>query len=538
MRPTVVTGQSPTGPVPLIGPGFRGLNTELTSIAGGIDDQWALALEEAVFDEFGGVSLRQGYTDVTTSTAMTGTPTVMRTFEYEQNDGTTILVGQSDDALWSSTDDGDSWSDITGSLTWTSGRYWQFANFNGSVIGVVEGEYPASWNGSGDFAAITAASGTMPVSNGVVLSAFGRVWFGEDSTSTITYTALLDETLLATADGGGSIDLQNSWLGGTDRVTALKAFGPNWVAFGRRHILVYIDGAGSANGIDPSNMYLVDAIEGTGCIARDSVMAIGKGDVWFLSSTGVESLKRVVSSTGQGAQPLDEVSRWTRSMHQKKISVEGTNIYQSVQGVWNKENQMAVMVWPGNSYDVTVYDTRWLQEDGTARIATWEATDFRCVATRRDGALVFGGAAGNLLQYGTYRDDTGGADTTYSFVYASPWLDGGPRAADRIKLPKRVAFDVLGQDTLTIVTRWGFDFRGLEFSHTQTNDYVASGDEFGLAEWGDAEWSGGTRTRRGYTPLAGNGRVMQLYFKVTPTDTSARVSIRTLTAYMRIGRAT
>ena len=102
-------------------------------------------------------------------------------------------------------------------------------------------------------------------------AAFGRIWAVDDDKQTVRYCALLDETKWATASGGGSIDMRNVWSNGMDYVTAISSIGSNLVIFGRKHIVIYTDGSGSELGVDPTQMYVVDIIEGTGCVARDSL---------------------------------------------------------------------------------------------------------------------------------------------------------------------------------------------------------------------------------------------------------------------------
>jgi hypothetical protein len=100
-------------------------------------------------------------------------------------------------------------NDITPATTPT-GDNWQFMNFNGKVVGVQSGHTPIVWDSTGDFADITASTGTLP-DGPCGTSAFGRLWIVDDDLQTIRYCALLDETEWAEADGGGQIDMSNIW---------------------------------------------------------------------------------------------------------------------------------------------------------------------------------------------------------------------------------------------------------------------------------------------------------------------------------------
>ena len=517
-------------PISLVGPGFRGLNTELTSVAADVDGQYALDLREVVFDQVGTISTRKGWTTVA-GTPMTGAPSVSRVFEYLRADGTVSLVAATSGKFWASTDNGATWTDVTGSLTPT-GTKWMFVNFNDKIIAAAPGFRPVVYTGSGNFTAITAGSGIVPISNGVILAAYGRLWVAEDATGAFVYSALLDETLWDTPDGGGSIDTSNVWTLGTDEITAARALGATMVVFGRRHVLLYVDGAGSSIGIDPDNMYVVDTIEQVGCIARDSVVAIGEGDLWFLGPGGIQSLTRIIADK---TNPLVAVSRWQNSLVQALVANEADVRY-DVQATFNATERFVLFRFPGSTR-ILMYDTRYPLDDGTARCAEWRDQAHTCVFSRLSGTLLFGRSNGTVATYGTYRDNSSGTPVAISGIYSSPWLDGGVQAAANLKLPKRVNFHIVGRETLTIVTRWGFDFRGLEFSNTQTNDFVASGSEWALGEFGEAEWSGGVRTRRAYTPLCGNGLNVKIWFSWTSTDVSDRSALKSLTLYTRIGRA-
>lgn len=529
-RPT--RSKTPLSALPLVGPGFRGLNTELSDTVGLVDSLWALDLREAVYDDKGRVGLRKGWTKTNASGVVDATSnTVLEEHEFTRNDGTTSLVKQTASKLWASTDDGVNWSDITGSVTVGSKR-WKFVNFNDSVIGVAPGEFPIKYIGSGNFATLVAGSGILPVSNGVILSAYGRLWIVEDATGAIVYTALLDETLFAAADGGGALDTSNVWTQGTDVITAMVAFGAAIAVFGKRHVLLYTDGAGSALGISPDDIYVADTIEGTGCIARDAVVAIGEGDLWFLSQQGVQSLSRVVSDKNN---PLGSVSRNVDSLIAELIEAEPDPSY-TVKGVYSPENQFVLFLFPASTR-IVMFDTRVALEDGSFRAAEWRSQAHTCMCQRQNRTLLFGRPSGFTAYYNGYRDDTTAVSpTVYKLIYGGPWTDFGPEAHSRVKILKQASAIILGRETLTITARWAFDFRALEYSEAVTNDYVSSGGEFALGEFGESEWGTGVRLRRQYFAGAGEGQFVKFWLEIESTDVADRVSLQELTMYAKIGR--
>lgn len=521
---------TPLDPLPLVGPGFRGLNTELADTVGLVDPLWALDLREAVFDDKGRVGLRKGWTQqIGTALVDATSATVNELHEYVKDDGTTSLIAVTGSKLWASTDDGASFSDITGSVT-VGEKRWKFVNFNNKVIGVAPGEYPIAYNGSGTFATITATSGSLPVSNGVALSAYGRLWLAEDATGAVVYSALLDETKYATADGGGSIDTANVWTNGVDTITAMAAMGASFIVFGKRHVLIYVDGSGSTLGISPSEMYVVDTIEGTGCIARDAVVAIGGGDLWFLSAEGVQSLGRAIQ---QKNNPIGSVSRNIDALVDSLITAEPDPLL-TVKAVYSPENQFVLFLFPASTR-IVMFDTRGALEDGSYRAAEWRSQGHKSMLSRRDRTLFFGRASGIVADYSGYRDDAGNADTVYKLVYGGPWVDFGAEVHNRLKILKQIALVLLGRDTVTITARWAFDFRALEYSQTVTNDYTASGGEWALGEWGESEWGTGQRLRRQYFAGAGEGQFVKVWLELTSTDVADAVAIQELTVFAKLG---
>lgn len=515
---------APLAPLPLIGPGFRGLNTELSSTIGLTDPSWALALQNAVFDEKGRIGLRKGYTTLTTS-AMTGTPIVRTVHEYLREDGTASIAAASDNKLWLSTDGGVSWSDITGSITFSSGRV-VFASFNDRLYATCPGQKVWVYTGSGTFTEIT----TSPVTRGVLITAYGRLWAAQDGTSSVYYSALLDGSDWVGTDAG-SLDLAKVWTLGTDNVVALAGFGAAFVVFGRRHILVYVDGAGSEVGIDPTNMYITDTIEGTGAISRDAIVSIGEGDLWFLSPLGLQSLSRVIQEKNN---PIVDLSKNVRSLIRSLITSH-TGSADEIGAVFSAVNQFALFMFPASSRVIMV-DTRVQMEDGTYRVAEWRSLPYHAIEVSAiDGTIWFGLAGGKIAKYDGYRDDSSGAATSYDIVYASPWLDGGEAAHNRLKIMKEMSLRLYGRDTLAGTLRWAVDYKPLDYSLAFTSDYTAEGGEWGIAEWGEAEFGTGLRLRNKRLAMGQEGQYIQVYLSINSRDVADIVSIQELVLYLKMG---
>ena len=524
--PRQKTRDSQFATIPVVGPAFLGLNTEISAIGGNLSPQWALALENAVFDVEGRIATRKGWSNQTT-TAMTGTPAVSVLHEYLKNDDTRSIVAAAWTgtaiAIFESTNDGDSWSAITGSISSTKTN-WSFVNFNGNVYATAPGQRVWEYTGTGTFTEIA----TSPVTSGVIHAAFGRLWVHEDASSDVSYCALLDASTW-TGTGTGTLSLDNVWTQGTDTIQAIEAFGSSLVVFARKHIILYVDGSGSVLGIDPDNMYVVDTIEGTGTQHKYSVVRIGEGDLWFLGELGFQSLARVIS---EKVNPLVDISKNVRTLVNYHIDqAVGAEI--AVQGIYDPKNQMVLYIFP-DSDEILMFDTKQRLEDGSYRAAQWTGfTTHNALLRRTNGDILYGMAAGTVSKYDTYRD--GGS--IFDMVYGSPWLDGGPELHNRLKIVKQFYAVFYGQETLTATARWAYDFRPLEYSETFTNDYTASGGEWGTAKFNSSEFAAGYRLRRQYIGGMGDGQYVQLWVTVQSTDVDAFVGIQEMGMHMEIGRA-
>ena len=116
-------------PVQIRSPGRLGLNTQSSSL--GLGPEWALFLDNAVFDDLGRIAARKGLLKVT-NTPIAGNPTLDQTFEYVQSATTEhiITVDNANGKLYTGTT---TLTEKTGSLSFTDTN-WQFANFNNKVI--------------------------------------------------------------------------------------------------------------------------------------------------------------------------------------------------------------------------------------------------------------------------------------------------------------------------------------------------------------------------------------------------------------------
>lgn len=430
-------------PLTLTTPGRWGVNEQEQNQL--LHPNWATKADGLVINDSGNLQCRGALNLISTD----GAPSeILRQFIYVNSAGNEVVISTTATKIISGTGDlDDASTDITPTGAPTNG-YWQFQNFNGKVVGWQANHTPIVWSGSGDFAVITASSGTLPDGD-CVLSAWGRLWAVDDDGQTIRICALLDETKWATADGGASIDMRNVWPKGMDRVVALAAFGGNLVIFGRRSIVIYTDGSGSSVGVDPAQMYVVDTIA-TGCACRDSVAEVAEGDLLFLSEVGLQSLGRVITNKDN---PLGTISWQIADRLQAAIQTEiasATDLRTWTGSYIPGTSQY--MLTHTTTEDVYVFHYGGAAQDdkgrGVVPITIWDTsilTNIRGFITRRSGiTYTTGSSTHEIFQYDPLLslDESNAA---IPVIYDSGWLDLGGDFSQINKLLKMVQITVLNE---------------------------------------------------------------------------------------------
>jgi hypothetical protein len=505
-------------PVTFPSPGFYGLNYESGQTL--LSPSWATTATNCVIDEAGRIAARKGYVNQTTS-AMAGSPAIRALIEYIQNDGTTRLCAAADNKLWDSADNGATWTDRTGAVAPTANN-WQFVNFNSKTFAAQVSHALIVKSGAGNYAAAVAATGVIPNNPVAVCAAFGRLWCIEADTFTIKYSALGDDTKWATADGAGTIDLRFLWTQGTDTGVAIAAFGSNLLVFGKRHIFIYVDGSGSDRGLDPARAYVTDTIEGVGCMARDSIAAIGEGDLMFLSQAGIRSMGRVIQ---EQATPLGDVSSNNRT-HIVQLLLNANVDAKEIRAAYSPENKF-YLITAEDANTTFCVDMRGNLEDGSHRITEWSLFKPTAICRRVSGDLLFGWN-GKVGLYSGYLDDA----ATYHYSFHSGWMDLQEQNGV-LKIGKRMKVIAYSPGGMTVTAKWFYDFkRELRFAQF---DYTDDGeDEYGVGEYGIAEYSGGTSQRINYVPMDGSGQFILL--GVEATINGHAFAIQSITAYYLPGR--
>jgi len=369
--------------VPLNLPAFLGLNKQAAGAI--LGPEWATKLNNTILDQNNRLAARNGW-DIISDTGSGFSGQIVQLFEYQTHAGAfELLATDETPQIRNSSDDGFTWADVSGSATLEATGNIQFVNFNDAVFGWQQGgSGPVQYSGT-TFSNLT---GTDVPTGDAAVSAFGRIWAVDSNGTDVRYCSLLDAS--DWEDGGagdaGVIALKNVWTG-TDTVVALAEFNNQLVVFGKENIVIWNDGTGSELGIDPTQIQVVDTIEGIGCIARDSVQNID-GDLWFLSNSGVHSLGRL---TREKSNPLKNLSQNVQD--DLRIRLNQTTVT-NIRSVYSPIDRFYLLSLPSTvaTQETGVaycFDTRGVLDNGSTRcVGIWDEHVPRAVFRTNDLTLV------------------------------------------------------------------------------------------------------------------------------------------------------
>ncbi len=492
-------------------PGFKGLNTQDSPVTQ--DPAFASVAENAVIDKFGRIAARKGIKKITSSATPLGSSSgIEAVFEFCARNGTKTVFSAGNNKIFTGTS---TLSEVTlpGGYSITANN-WKIVSFNNDVYFFQSGHAALmSVAGSTTLTAVTHGGHAAPAAN-EVLASFGRLWAADvaNNSYTVYWSDLLDGD---DWHGGsaGSLDITTVWPTGYDEIVALQEFNNFLVIFGKRSILIY-SGASS-----PSSMTLSDTITGIGCIARDSIQAIGT-DLIFLSDSGLRSLGRVIQ---EKSNPIGNVSKNVRDTLMASVTSE-TGIIKSV---YSPEESFYLLLLPTSS-EVYVFDMRGTLEDGSYRATTWKDVSLLCGTRTADGLLYLGSSKG-INQYDGFLDDT----ATYTIKYfTNPMSFGDP---SKIKMLKEISFTVIGGSESQVIGNWAYDYK--EDYSTQSFTIAKSNQaEYGISEYNVATSQYGVSNVIDIASIKATGSGKVATIGIEATIDGGSLSIQELNTEALLGR--
>tara|TARA_R110000782_G_scaffold63488_2_gene130108 strand:+ start:136 stop:1680 length:1545 start_codon:yes stop_codon:yes gene_type:complete len=505
--------------VTISAPGFFGINTQDSPI--GLDPAFASVADNCVIDQLGRIGARQGYIEVTTNgAAVLGTSKGIEAItEFVSRDNVTTVFSAGNLKIFTGTTTLVECTLPAGYAILNNG--WKMVSFNNDVYFFQKSQAPlVSIAGSTTLTLVTSSGVNVPPQGNEILAAYGRLWTCDLSSNRYT---VYWSSLLAGNDwnGGsaGSVDLTTVWPDGYDEVVALSEHNNFLLVFGKRSIIVY-SGATSPN----SDLTLHDTIEGTGCIARDSIQSTGT-DLLFLSRRGVMSLGRLLQ---QKSLPLNDISKNVRTdlLGLVEAEAESNGHREAIKGIYSPIDAFYLLTLPVSGV-VYCFDVRQPLENGSFRATTWSSLKPAAFTLFSDDTLHMGLGQG-IVKYGRYLD----GDTQYQLRYFSNPNDFQSPAS--LKFLKKFNLTIIGGQNTPTTLSWGYDYSS---AYTKQEFTFGNVDiaEYGLSEYNtDAEYTASITIQTPKVNGTGSGAVVTI--GIEAQINSAAFSIQKIDILALIGR--
>lgn len=528
----------PLQPISITTPGFFGLNKQDSGVA--LNPAFTINTFNSVIDKSGRIAARKGWSYRTSSGGTSSAPRMM--FEFDNFDGTYTIISAGNNKIFTGET---TMTEVTVRNTDNSGNQsvtitadnWQFvqAQYQSGVtrsphgymvqrghVPLVYHKLPLSGGNPhdhddgfgfqrlGDIGTLPAGYSVTTFQPSCALAAFGRLWMANigDDKLTIYYSVLLDASDL-TGPGSGFINLEQV-ITGNDEIIALAEHNNSLIIFCKNNIVIY----SNADNID--NLVLADTIVGIGCIARDSIQAIGT-DLIFLSNSGLRSLGRTIQ---EKSAPVKDLSKNIRDEFLSTINIE------------NKDNIKSVYFEPEAFYLLTTaafvycFDVRAFLEDGSSRTTVWDTITPTALLATRDRRLLLGKTDGIAL-YGGFFDNS----TPYVFSYYTPYLEFGDPSVS--KFLKKIVLTIVGASNTTFDIKWAFDYSSNYYSIQDTTDTAVIA-EYGVSEYGVGEYTSSVLINQNKNSLHGSGNIVQV--GVEALISGASFSLQKVDLFAVLGR--
>jgi len=504
-------------PISIVGPGSLGLNTKSSSLE--IGPEYCTTARNAVVANTGVLAAREGFVAQNSTTIANGEGLKVL-HEYIDTGEQSRIISTANNQIFEGIVNP---IEVTGTITTPTDDNWKFVNFAGRCIGVQAGHAPIVKTNGGDFSDIAFVSsggggGDAPDDPIDALSAFGRVWYVEADRQTIRYSDLLQEDTLTS---GSALNMYTVWGNGNDEIVALAEFNGYIVIFGRKQVVLF------SGGEDPNNnLQIVDIVNNTGCIARDSVQNIGN-DILFLSEQGVISLARNIQAGGDvRSLPLanlaDNVSDFLATF---SLSEPVKNI----KSCYKPDDGYYLITFP--SSDRTFYlNLRYPTPDNRARVFVWTGINPTALLVDRSDNL-YVGKQGIIGLYDGYSDN--GQD--YDLFFKTGFTSGGDQERTVKKIPKQAVTIIKGGYSTNITFLWSYDFLATVYDNeTQEVEIELEASEYGTGEYNIAEYSRVNPVSTLIYRMSGSGKAIQ--FGVRAKIIGSPLEIQRVDLYLKSGK--
>ena len=503
---------APIQPLVLDSIGIYGLNKQ--SSPSSLEPQWLTEADNVMLDDKGNVTTRKGIRQITDliGASSSNSYIVKSLGEFRNSTGSSTIFAGSNDKIYKMNTSNTPYTldaqTFTGTPQTLTDGNWEFCNFNDKFYGVQSSHTPIYYDGTNwmdlaDASGFSAPSGVTTFDPTSCLGGFGRLWVGgvAEANDVVYYSDTLIGHKFQTG-AAGYVDMKTVWAG--DQVTALASFMGKLVIFGKRNIAIY----NSPDDPSSADFALDEVVRGVGCVARDSVQALGD-DIIFLSNSGVRSLERTMI---KDKMPLMDLSLNIKD--EITTHIVSADMAQ-VKGQYCLCGGYYALSFPDRNITY-VFDFKGGTGDAP-RVTTWNFSTSkapRSLLSTTDGVMYIGGGysdyKGRVSTYTDYYDvektdvtttyTTSSACTTAGHVWESTnskcwettnstyqadfktvWLDFGDPS--RAKLLKRFLAIISGGKNMDVTMNWYRDYKVTADSSSFTLSPTASGTSY---LWGGA----------------------------------------------------
>ena len=511
-------------PISIVSPGFFGLNTQESGVT--LSSNWAQVVDNVVIDKYGRLGARKGWQMMTVNgdTELSGEP-IRFMLEHVNADNTSTVLSGGNKKLFKDGSYNDAFTDITPALYTITDNDWRGATLYDHAMLVQSGHEPIVYTESASPAAQTMTDYTGSAQNygsqypTDVIAAYGRFW--AHNGNTVFWSTDIADTAFPCFCGGtsGTLNIASVLPNNVDEIEALAVHNDFLIIFCKHNIVIY---SGASNPIG-STFALHDIITGVGCVARNSVQSTGN-DLIFLSDTGIRSLGRLLT---EKSLPMRDLTKNVRDVFVREMNSEINN-YGSLDHVvsaYSEVNAFYLISFPSIKI-VYVLDMRQALEDGSARCTKWSNYDAYSFLRLRDRTLLIGKPDG-IGRYNTYQDN----GESYRIQYFSNYLDFNSSTTTKILKQMKVA--VLGGNGQQFSLKIGIDYGSNYSTYPFTVD-TGTIYEFGVAEYGLAEYAGGVLIDTIKSSIGSSGNIVQIGFEADVNGTE--LSVQAIDCFVKTGR--
>lgn len=517
-------------------PAFMGINTQESEVT--LSEGYATQANNCIIDRYGRLGSRRGWVNITTNNAdLLDTEEIGFIYEYKDVDGnidflcggggTKLFTGYDvlvDKTVRNTADTGDVSYSIT-TDNWIVGSLGLGAGSTGGAEAyLAQANHPilcyskaATLNNVyrrlGDVGSVPTGYSTTDFDPDCITTAYGRLWAANTASNkfTVYYSRLLAGHHFSGV-GSGVLDV-SSVVGNNDEIVALAGYNGNLIIFCKNNIIVY------ANADNPTQLSLVDTIQGVGCIARDSVQKCGE-DLVFLSKSGLRSLRRTIQ---EKSMPMRELSM---NIRDELIDMLQGIDYTAVKGIYYERDAFYLLLIP-TLKRIICFDMRVQLENGASRPTYWTNMLFKCFATTEDNKLLFG-STGGIAKYFGYTDN----GNSYRMTYFTSNSDVGLPSI--LKILKKAKMTLISDEAQDFVFKYSYNYSTDFTSRTIQKEYSQGLSEYNMAEYNIGEYTGGIYVTQVSVLLGGHGDIIK--FGIETQVNGAPVSIQRIDVYYKSGR--